>query len=152
MAAGNIIIYGANKAAINIDDLLGATVKLALVGSAYTPDAGTSGHDTWADVSANEIAAGAGYTAGGATLASLAKSAVTGGFKLSSGNAAWLASGGSIPAWRYGVLYVVGTLWGMTNPLIGHFVGDSAPADVPATGDGNPLTVNCPAAGWFSAT
>lgn len=152
MAAGNITIFSANKAAINIDDLLGATVKMALVGSAYTPDSGTSGHDTWSDISANEIANGNGYATGGVTLASLAKAAVTGGFKFSSGNAVWNASGGNIPAWRYGVLYVVGTLWGLTNPVIGYFVGDNTPADVPATTDGNPLTINCPANGWFTVT
>lgn len=152
MAAGTITLYEANLAALNIDDLLGATVKLALLGSGYTPSDGTSGHDEWADVSANEIANGNGYTTGGATLASLAKAAVTGGWKLSSGNPSWTASGGNIPAWRYGVLYVSGSLWGKTNPVIGYFVGDNTPADVPATTDGNPLTINCPANGWLTVT
>lgn len=152
MAAGAITLYEANLAALNIDDLLGATVKLALVGSAYTPSDGTAGHDEWADVSANEIANGNGYTTGGATLASLAKAAITGGWKFSSGNPSWTASGGNIPAWRYGVLYVSGSLWGKTNPVIGYFVGDSTPADVPATTDGNPLTINCPANGWLTVT
>jgi hypothetical protein len=41
---------------------------------------------------------------------------------------------------------------GLTNPLIGYFVGDSTPADVPATTDTNTLTLNCPAGGWFDLT
>ena len=62
------------------------------------------------------------------------------------------ASGGSIPAWRYGVMYVSGSLWGKTSPVIGYFLGDSTPADVPATTDGNPLTIQVNANGWFGVT
>ena len=75
--------------------------------------------------------------------------AISGGYKFSSASPSWSASGGNIPAWRYGVLRVDGALWGKTSPLIGYFVGDSAPADVPATSDGSPLTITCPASGWF---
>lgn len=149
MAAGNTTIYSANKDSINIDALLGVTIKLALVSSSYVPDTSNGGHDTWDDVSAHEITAGNGYTAGGVALASLAKTAVTNGWKLSSSNAVWTAAGGNIPAWRYGVLYVEGTLWGLTNPLLGYFLGDTTPANVPTTSDGYPLTVNCPTSGWI---
>lgn len=149
MAAGAITLYSSNKDDLNINDLVGATVKIALVGSAYTPDTAVAGHDEWADVSANEIAAGNGYTAGGATLASLVATAITNGFKFASANPSWTASGGNIPAWRYAVLYVSGSLWGKTNPLIGCFLGDTTPADVPATTSGNSLTINCPASGWL---
>lgn len=152
MAAGACVLYQANLDDINLTDLVSATVKLALVSSAYSPNFGTSGNDDWADVSANEIANGNGYTTGGYTLGTLAKTAVTGGWKFSSGNAAWTASGGSIPAWRYGVLYVSGSLWGLTNPLLCAFLGDSTPADVPATAAGFVLTAACPANGWFDVT
>jgi hypothetical protein len=64
----------------------------------------------------------------------------------------WTASGAGIPAWRYGVLYVVGSLWGITSPLLAYFTGDSTPADVPLTASGNQLQVNCPANGWFTET
>lgn len=149
MAAGTFMLYSANKDDLRINDLTGATIKMALVTSVYTPSAGEAGHSVWADMSANEIAAGNGYTAGGATLATPTATAITSGFKFSTGNASWTASGGNIPAWRYGVLYVSGALWGKTNPVVGYFVGDSTPADVPATTAGNPLTINCPAGGWF---
>lgn len=42
------------------------TIKVALVGSGYTPNQDT--HDAWDDVSANELAAGGGYVAGGVSL------------------------------------------------------------------------------------
>lgn len=152
MAAGNFLLYKANIDDLRLQDLPGATVKVALVTSAYTPDAGTSGHDTWSDVSANEIANGNGYTTGGVTLASDAVAAVTGGWNYDSADPTWTASGGAIPAWRYAVMYVSGTLWGKTDPVIGYFVGDSTPADVPATSDGNPLTITVNASGWFATT
>ncbi len=39
----------------------GSTFKVALMGSGFTPDQDTQ--DFWDDISANEIAAGNGYTA-----------------------------------------------------------------------------------------
>lgn len=151
MAAGNFTLFSRNKDDIRINDITGATVKLALVSSSWTPDATVTGNSVWADVSANEVS-GNGWTAGGLTLSSLAATAITGGYKFSSGNAAATASGGSIGAHRYAVMYVSGTLWGMTNPLIGYALGDTTPADIPATTVGNTLTWACPANGWFDAT
>ncbi|WP_341649947.1 hypothetical protein [Thauera humireducens] len=150
MAAGPITLYQANLDDMRMQDLLSATVKLSLHTPAYTPSAGTSGHSVAADLT-NELPTAAGYTAGGATLTGKLVTAVTGGWKFESDDAAWNASGGNIPAWRYGVLRVDGALWGKTSPLIGYFVGDTTPADVPATSDGSPLTVACPANGWFDS-
>lgn len=155
MPAGTFTFYTRNFGALNIDDLVdaGNVVKLALVTSAYTPDTDEStGHDTWADVSANEIAAGNGYTAGGQTLASKAKVAGTNAFAFDSADVVWTASGGNIPAHRYGVMYVDGSLWGLTDPLVGYFLSDDAPADIPATTDGNTLTYTAPTAGWFDVS
>ncbi len=152
MASGLLTLFSKNKDRLSINDLVGATLKLALVTSAYTPSAGETGHSLWSEVSANEIAAGNGYTAGGITLSSVAKTAITNGWKLSSANPVWTASGGNIPAHRYYVLYVSGTLWGLTNPLVGYFVGDTTPADIPATTAPNTLTVTVPAGGWFDIT
>lgn len=148
MAAGTVTLYAANIDDLRLQDLAGAILKLSLHASTYTPSDGTAGHAVAADLT-GEIANGAGYIPGGATLANVAVTAVTGGWKISSDNVTWNATGGNIPAWRYGVLRVSGALWGKTDPLLGYFVGDSTPADVPATSDGNPLTINCPAAGWF---
>jgi len=149
MASGTFTLFSKNKDDIRINDLVGATVKIALVSSAWTPDSSVTGNSVWADMSANEIAAGNGYTAGGAALASMVATAISGGYKFSSASPSWSASGGNIPAWRYAVIYVSGTLWGMTNPVVGYFVGDNTPADIPATTSGNSLTINTPAGGWF---
>lgn len=151
MASGNVILFSKNKDDLRINDLVGATVLLSLVSSSWTPDASATGNSVWADMSANEVF-GNGWTAGGEALSSLAATAISGGFKFSSGNVSKTASGGAIPAWRYGVIRVSGSLWGMTNPVVGYFVGDSTPADVPATTSGNSLTINCPASGWFDLT
>ena len=152
MASGNVTLFSKNKDDIRINDIIGATVKVALVTSAWTPDTSVTGNSVWADMSANEIAAGNGYTAGGVALASMVATAISGGYKFSSASPSWTAAGGNIPAFRYAVLYIVGTLWGMTNPVIGYFVGDSTPADIPATTVGNTLTLNTPAAGWLDLT
>lgn len=152
MAAGTFTLYLANLDDMRMQDLTGATVKIALVSSAYTPDTTNTGNSLWADASANEIANGNGYTTGGATLANDTVSTITNGWKYDSDDPSWTASGGSIPVWRYAVMYVSGALWGKTNPLIGMFIGDSAPADVPATSNGNPLTINVNANGWFGVT
>lgn len=148
-AAGAFTIFGKNKDDIRLNDLVGANLRLALVSSAYTPNVTATGHSLWSEVSANEIAGGAGYTSGGATLTgAVAATAGNNGSKLSTGNASWTSSG-TIPAFRYGVIYYLGTLWGMVNPLIGYFVADSTPADIPATTTGNSVSINCPATGWF---
>lgn len=126
------------------------TFKLALVSSAWTPNNTTN--EVWADVSANEIAAGFGYTAGGGTLANDALTQTAGVVKFTSDAFVWTAAGGSIPAWRRGVVYASGTLNGKVNPIVGHFLGDSTPADIPATTTGNTLTVTPNASGILSYT
>lgn len=151
MAAGTFTLFRANLDDMRMQDLTGATVKVQLCSSGYTPDATNTGNSVLADVT-NEIANGNGYTTGGATLANDTVSTMTNGWKYDSDDVVWTASGGSIPAWRNAVMYVSGSLWGKTNPLIGFFVGDSTPADVPATTDGNPLTIQVAAGGWFGVT
>jgi hypothetical protein len=152
MAAGPVTLYGKNKDDLNINDLAGATIKLALLATGYTPSVtSTGGHAVWGDVSASQVATGNGYVGGGATLANDAATAISGGFKYSSDNVTWTATGGSIPAWKYGVLYVSGSLWSLTSPLIGYFAGATT-GTVPATTATNTLTISCPTAGWFTAT
>jgi hypothetical protein len=101
---------------------------------------------------ADEITAANGYSAGGIALASPTFTAITKGFKFTSNNVTWTASGGNIAAWRYFVLYVNATVNGVVKPLIGYCLGDAAPADVAATTDTNVLTITCPSGGWFDMT
>lgn len=133
-------------------NLLGANTanfKLALVSSAWTPNNSTN--EVWADVSANEIAAGNGYSAGGGALTGVALTQTAGTVKFTSSAFVWTASGTGIPAWRRGVVYYSGTLNGKVNPIVGHFLGDATPADVPLTTSGNTLTVTPNASGILSA-
>lgn len=123
--------------------------KLALVASTWTPANSTD--EVFADVT-GELSTGNGYTAGGIALTGVALTQTAGTVKFTSAAAVWTASGGSIPAWRRGVVYAVGTLNGKVNPIVGHFLGDSTPADVPATTTGNTLTVTPNASGILSAT
>jgi hypothetical protein len=131
-------------------DLASATIKMLLTTSSYVPDTDNAGHTALADIT-NELANGQGYLTGGVALSAptIADFSTT-GYKFSTGNASWTASGSGIPAWRYGVIYVVGSLWGITSPLLAVFTGDSAPADIPLTAAGNSLQVTCPANGWFT--
>lgn len=152
MAAGAVTLYDfAAKYLMNSTvDLDAGSVTLALVTSSYTPD--QVNDINWANASANEISAANGYSAGGIALSSITFTAITKGFKFSSANPVWTATGGSIAAWRYGVLYVNGTVNTVVKPLIGYFLGDSTPADIPATTSGNTLTIACPSGGWFDLT
>ncbi|MEW6022845.1 MAG: hypothetical protein AB1807_11965 [Pseudomonadota bacterium] len=138
MAAGPFIIP--DKAVLNIAlGLLNAanTFKLSYHTSAWAPNPATL--EVFADVS-NEIAAAGGYTSGGITLANDALT-ISGGTVKFTGDAAELtAAGGSIPAWRYGVVRAVGTINGKVDPVVAYFLGDATPADVPATTAGNKLT------------
>ena len=127
-----------------------ANYRLALLSSAWTPAPTTD--EVWATMSANEIAGGTGYTTGGATLASVTLNQTAGVVKFTAAAQVWTATGGSIAAWRYGMVYYLGTLNGKVNPIVGYFLGDSTPADVPATTVGNTLTVTPNASGIMSAT
>jgi hypothetical protein len=144
--------YGNNLDLLKITDLTAATIKLALLASTYTPNTTNTGHTVYTDLT-NELATANGYTLGGATLATPSIPAFsTTGFDLFTGNASWTSSGAGLSAWRYGVVYVSGALWGITSPLLGYFTGDSTPADIPLTAVGNILQINCPANGWFTLT
>ena len=149
MAAGNFTLFAKNKDDLRLNDLVSANLRMALVTSAYTPNVTATGHSLWSEISANEIAGGTGYTTGGAPLTGVvAATAGNDGAKLSTGNASWTATT-TIGAFRYAVLYYLGTLWGMVNPVIGYVLCDATPADIPATTVGNIVAINCPATGWF---
>lgn len=144
--------FGKNINLLKLSDLATATINMLLTTSTYTPNTTATGHSALADIT-NELANGQGYTTGGVALATPAVAVFsTTGYKFSTGNAAWTASGTGIPAWRFGVIYVVGSLWGITSPLLGYFTGDGTPADVPLTAAGNTMTINVPANGWVTDT
>lgn len=129
-----------------------ANYRLALVKSTWTPAPTTD--EVWATVSGNEIATAGqtAYAAGGAALASVVLNQTAGVVKFTSAAQDWLADGTGIPAWRYGVVYYLGTLNSKVNPLVGYFLGDGTNIDVPLTTSGNHLTVTMNSSGILSAT
>lgn len=152
MPASAFTLYGANKSVLNIADLLTPVIKLAILTSAYTPNITSSGHSVWADVSAAELPNGNGYTSGGVELLDKAAIPRTNGFSFTSAAPApWVGAGTGLPAHRFYVMYVVGSLWGKANPLIGYFLGDNIPANIPLTPVGVPRIVAPGANGWFDA-
>lgn len=147
MPAGNFTLYNsfAEFIADGTIDLDSDTFKIALLDSGYTPNLA---HDEWADVSGDEIANGAGYTTGGATLTGVTWNRTNGVATFDSDNQVWTASGGPIVA-RYAVIYDDTT---SGDKLIGYVLLDTAPADLTAT-DGNTFTVGPHASnGWFQLT
>lgn len=78
------------------------TFKCALLNDTVAPDPDT--HDRWDDLSANEVS-GTGYTAGGATLASVAVNyiAASNRVALVAADPAW--TGATISGIRYAIVY-----------------------------------------------
>lgn len=152
MAAGVIIVPNLAKLNFfNATNLLNTAnnFKLSLHTSAWVPNNATN--EVFADCT-NELATGFGYTAGGVTLGTDVLSQTAGVVKFTADVAAWVAAGGSIPAWRYAVIRAIGTLNGKVDPIVGYFLGDATPADVPATTVGNSLTVTPNASGFLTVT
>ena len=134
-------------------NLLGANAanfRLSLLTSAWVPAPTTD--EVYATMSANELATGFGYTNGGGALTGVVLNQTGGVVKFTANAFVWTAAGGAIPAWRYGMVYYLGTLNGKVNPIVGYFLGDTTPADIPATTAGNTLTVTPSASGILSAT
>lgn len=105
-------------------DLDATNIYLALVDSDYTFSAA---HTIWADVSAEEVATGDGYTTGGAQLASHSVNST----RWDAADVSWAAL---TKTFRYGVLYVNATVNSIVKPLIACIVFDSTPADITMAG------------------
>lgn len=153
MSAGQIVIP--SKAKLNIFNGFGLldgtkTYNITLHTSAWTPDPSTL--EVFADVT-GELPTGNGYTQGGLTIPGGVRFFLgnTGGRNpdpvayvayginplVGGGPLYWTASGGAIPAWRYGVIRAVGIYDGKVDPVLGYMLGDSTGIDVPATLDGS---------------
>lgn len=153
MASGPYIFP--NLAKLNFfsaTNILGANVanfKMLLLTNVFVPNDAT---DELLAALTNELPNGNGYVTGGVALTGVVLNQTGGTVKFTSNPAVWTAAGGSIPAWRYAYVYYNGTLNAKVNPLVGHFLGDNTPADIPATTNGNTLTVTQNAAGIMAAT
>jgi hypothetical protein len=151
MAVGAWVIP--DKAKLHLTDatfLAGLTAgnyRLALVSSAWTPT--NASDELWSVASGSEIAGGTGYTTGGIALSTTTLNQTSGTvkFTFTVANPTWTASGGGIAAWRRCVLYYLGTVNSLVNPILAHFLGDSTPADIPLTTAGNTITITASGSG-----
>ena len=126
------------------------TFKVTLHTSSYTPNVLLTGNKQYADLT-NELSTANGYTNGGQTLTSLSLSASGLNVVWTSVAPSWTASGGNITA-RYAVVRAVGSINGLTDPLLFYILLDNTPADVTAT-NGNPITLTPdPTNGWVLIT
>ena len=101
-------------------DLNTDTLKVALVTSGYMPSVV---HTAWAEVSANEVAAGNGYTTGGVALAN----PVVTNSNIDYDDVVWTALS---KTFRYAVCYKSGLGGSVTNPLLFYILCDTTPADI----------------------
>ena len=94
--------YGLMKKEV---DLSTDSFKMALMTSAFAFNPDT--HEQYANVSASEIAAGNGYTAGGKVLISgeLTQNNTTDKGVMTWSNNKWIASGGDFPATGSAIIY-----------------------------------------------
>lgn len=91
------------------------TIKVALATSTYTPSAST--HDFFNDIT-NEVT-GTGYTAGGATVGSIAVTESSGTATVDGADVTWSQDGSGFTDARYAILYKdTGTA--TTSPLVGY--------------------------------
>ena len=113
-------------------DLDSDTLKIALVLSSYTPSVA---HTQWSDVSASEVTAGSGYSAGGIALTTPVVTSSTIGYA----DPVWTSL---TKTFRYGVCYKQGTVGGLINPLLFYILFDTTPNDVIQTGSNFSINFN----------
>lgn len=149
MAAGKWKLYDLTKVYIGDGtlDLNSNTMKIALFSSASNCNTLSLSPANFAALT-GELTTANGYTAGGASVTGQTYTNASGTVTFDCGDVSWTAAGGSITA-RFAVLYAVGTLNGVVNPLIAVCLLDTTPADVTAT-DGNPLNIVMNASGLFT--
>lgn len=129
------------KKAIN---LTSDTVKWCLVSSALTPNVAT--HDSYDDISANEIANQYGYTTGGKAAA------ITWGTVaakvLDSADVEWSIAGGTATA-KYAFAYFDAITTPVNKPLIGYYDLDTSASGGITRASGTILRVVMNASGVF---
>jgi hypothetical protein len=132
---------------VGLPDFNVATGTVVIDGSVAWQSAGLappSVHEIFADVSASEIT-GAGYTAGGKTITGVTVTNVSHDGVVGMPVTAWISA--TIIA-TYAVIYKLGTVDGLVNPVIAYILLDETGA--PATTDLGNFSVQFDAASPFS--
>ena len=147
MPAGTFTVYGAAIEGIakgNID-LDGSTFVAVLVGAGYTPANDT--HSTWADVSANELSTGNGYTAGGVALSSVTVNRSGATVTFDAADISWTSS--TLTAKYVVVVRRAGASLASGDLLLGYAELETGGAGTVSTTNGT-LAVNWNASGLFT--
>lgn len=135
--ASELTFYSKFKEHILNGEFDPSVLKLALVTSDYTPDVA---HEVLADVFASpspEVAAIAspsnGYTAGGEAITGVVVTSTTSPnqSKFDADDVIWSAL---TATFRYGIMYMEGTIGAATDPLVAYILFDTTPADVVVSG------------------
>lgn len=105
--------YALKKQVSDLSDVA-TTVKVALCSNSYTPS--QASHESYNDIT-DELAAGNGYTVGGATLASKTLTTTTHVTTFAAGDAQWLNS--TFTA-RYAIIYDATPATATAKKLIGY--------------------------------
>ena len=103
------------------------TIKCMMLNNSYALNAA---HSALADVSANEVAAGGGYSTGGVALANKSVTLAGSVAKYTADPATWAAL---TKTYRFLAMYSEKTANAIVNPLIALILVDNTPADIVVT-------------------
>lgn len=139
MSVGNFTLYGSAKLALLNGglDLATNAIACALLGSGYTPSAA---HDTWSDVSANEIA-DAGYAE--KVLSGQTVSGSSGTVTVDSGD---ISFGAAVTLTAKYIVFVKGTAGSLVagNTLVGYCDLNTASGTATVSSTNGTFAVNTP--------
>jgi hypothetical protein len=147
MAAGSFVVYSnaALEMGNGVFDLNADTYIMALLTNSYTPAPNTDA--TWADVSADEVASGSGYTAGGVVLSGFASTLSTATVTVTCTAPTWATFSATF---RYAVIVRrAGGSVASTDKLL-CYVDCTGSGSI--TGGGGTLTITPNASGLFTIT
>ena len=119
------------------------TLKMMLVDNTYIYDAA---HTALASVSGDEIV-GAGYTAGGATLASVVIASDASGFSIDAADVTWTGLTGTF---RRAIVYNTATIDAVVSPILISYLLDNTPGDISVSATDWTVAIN--ASGLVSVT
>lgn len=129
-------------------NLTTASLKMALFPSSSNCNT-LSGSEKFGDLT-NELSTAGGYTAGGVALSGVTYTLSGHVATLSFTTPTWTGSGSGL-TFRYGVIYVVGTVGGIVNPIIGVVLFDTTPSDIVVAASAV-FTVTTPGGGVLTFT
>ena len=146
MAVDNWIFYTSNW--LNTD-LGSGSYRMALVTSSYTPD--QDAHDTWSDISANEVSAGSGYSTHGEAV-TVTRTAGTNAVSVEFADTTWSTASFT---YKYAVVVLDADANGSlatTDKVIAYLDVDDSSGSASVTGSGGDIVVGTSGAAAITST